>query len=157
MATNKLRHHFFILSVPALIMLRAAAAQQAEQEFSHHVAPPQTDSPAQSLPGEVVDRQAPPIDDTQYEALCQAVRRWTIRPANWDSPSIASYFDVNVPMGTATVTEVAGSLGPCRAPLRARPDRQSIRPRKCGQENRENRETLGRKFNQILTQQPLQS
>jgi len=102
------------------------AALQAEQEFLRHVAPPQTDPHGQNVPvegvvhmrllvndhGQVVDRQAPPMDRTQYEALCQTVRGWTIHPAHWSGLPIASYFDVNVPIGAPPVTQAAGAPGP---------------------------------------------
>jgi TonB family protein len=102
------------------------AALQAEQEFLRHVAPPQKDPGAQAAAaegvvhmrllvndrGQVVDRQAPPMDRTQYEALCQTVRGWTIHPAHWSGLPIASYFDVNVPMGVPPVIQAAVTTGP---------------------------------------------
>ena len=102
------------------------AALQAEQEFLRHVAPPQTDPHGQNVPaegvvhmrllvndrGQVVDRQAPPVDRAQYEALYQTVRGWTIHPAHWGSLPIASYFDVNVPLGVPPVTQAASTPGP---------------------------------------------
>jgi TonB family protein len=102
------------------------AALQAEQEFLRHVEPPKTEPRVQNVPaegvvhmrllvndrGQVVDRQAPPMDRTRYEALCQTVRGWTIHPALWSGLPIASYFDVNVPIGVPPVTQAAGTPGP---------------------------------------------
>lgn len=102
------------------------AALQAEQEFLRHVEPAKTELHGQDLPaeavvhmrllvndrGQVVDRQAPPMDRPQYEALCQTVRGWTIHPARWSGLPIASYFNVNVPIGDPPVTQAAGTSGP---------------------------------------------
>ena len=102
------------------------AALQAEQEFLRHVEPAKTEPHGQDLPaeavvhmrllvndrGQVVDRQAPPMDRPRYEALCLKVRGWTIQPARWSGLPIASYFDVNVPIGAPPVTQAAGTPGP---------------------------------------------
>ena len=96
---------------------------QAEQDFQRQVKPPQSENPAmEKLPegvvhmhllvndqGQVVDRDADPKDKAQFEAACENLRGWTFQPARWGSMPIASYLNVDVPVGAPAVTRAAST------------------------------------------------
>jgi TonB family protein len=93
------------------------APKQAERDFLRQVKPPQLVQPPQdSHPGdlvhvrvlvneegEVVDMGASPMDREKFEAARESLRNWTFRPAHWGNLPIASYVDVDVPVGAPSL------------------------------------------------------
>lgn len=99
--------------------------QRAEQDFLRQVKPPQAVRPPEDSPpgelvhmrllvneqGQVVDMAASPTFMTRFRAACEALRGWTFRPARWGNLPIASYLDVEVPVGRTSVARVAANPG----------------------------------------------
>ena len=99
--------------------------QQAEKDFLRQLKPARVvrrpDNPPSNLMvhmhllvndrGEVVDRDKLPTSKAQYDAACVALRNWTFIPARWGNLPVASYVDVNVPIGPSPVTRADAGLG----------------------------------------------
>jgi len=97
--------------------------QQAERDFQRQVKPPQMVPPANdgqaegvvhmrllvNEQGQVVDRDASPMDKAQFEAACENLRGWTFHPAHWGTLPIASYLNVDVPLSPPSVTRAAAN------------------------------------------------
>jgi TonB family protein len=97
--------------------------QQAERDFNRQVRPPQIVPPAHGSQtaglvrmrllvndqGQVVDSDATRQDRAQFDAVSTNLRGWTFHPAHWGTMPIASYLDVDVPMGPASVARAAAS------------------------------------------------
>jgi TonB family protein len=104
---------------------RSLTPQQAEHDFLRQVKPPQMKRPPQAAPsgevvhmrllvndqGQVVDRDVGFAGSAQFDAACDALRDWSFGPAHWGNLPIASYLDVDVPVGTPTVARVAAISG----------------------------------------------
>ncbi len=90
-------------------------AREAEEDFLKQVKPAQVvKPPGLANSGEavhlrvLVNAEGKAVDigpalpgDEKYEAACAALRSWTFHPAHWGSLPVASYVDVNVPIGAA--------------------------------------------------------
>jgi TonB family protein len=98
-------------------------AQQAERDFLRQVKPAQiVRSPAGTHPegvvhmrvlvndqGQVVDMGVSPTDRARFEAAGQTLRGWTFRPARWGTLPIASYLEIDVPVGAPSATRTAAN------------------------------------------------
>jgi TonB family protein len=98
-------------------------SSQAEKDFQRQVKPPHAIVPANMMQGEpvvhmrvlvndegeVVDRDSSTPVKTDFEAACENLREWTFLPAHWGNLPVASYLDVDVPIGPAPVTRAAAS------------------------------------------------
>jgi TonB family protein len=96
--------------------------RQAELDFQRRVKPPQIVPPSKDAKraevvhmrllvddrGQVVDRDAVPMNRAEFEAACENLRAWSFHPAYWGTMPIASYLDVDVPVDAASVAR-AGS------------------------------------------------
>ncbi len=99
--------------------------RQAERDFLRQVKPPQVvRQPEDAHPGDVahmrllvndqgqvVDMEVSPMGKAQFEAACEALRGWTFRPAHWGALPIASYLEVDVPVGAPSIARAAANSG----------------------------------------------
>jgi hypothetical protein len=99
--------------------------RQAEQDFLRQVKPPQAVRPTQDLhggevlhvrlllndQGQVDDIELAPMEKAQWEAARESLRGWTFRPAHWGSLPVASYLEVDVPVGAPRVARAASITG----------------------------------------------
>jgi TonB family protein len=97
--------------------------RQAERDFQRQVKPPQIVSPAKEAQpakivhlrllvndqGQVVDTDAARLDRAQFKAVYENLRRWTFHPAHWGTLPIASYLNVDVPLGEPPAARAANS------------------------------------------------
>jgi TonB family protein len=97
--------------------------QQAERDLERQIKPPQiTRGDDDAHPedvvhmrllvndrGEVDDMQTTPTGKAQYEAALEALRAWTFRPAHWGTLPVASYVNVDIPVGTPPESRVAAN------------------------------------------------
>ena len=95
--------------------------QQAERDFARQIKPPQVvrpeaDARAEEVvhmrllvndQGEVDDMEIPATNLAQSKAARETVRGWTFRPARWGTLPVASYLEVDVPIGTAPLARAA--------------------------------------------------
>jgi TonB family protein len=99
--------------------------RHAEQDLLRQVKPPRVIRPTEAGPrgrlvhmrllvddqGQVIDAQAWPLGQGQFEAARETLQGWTIRPAHWGSLPIPSYLEVDVPVSVPPIAQVAGSPG----------------------------------------------
>jgi TonB family protein len=94
--------------------------QRAEQDFLRQVKPPQLVHPPEDThsgdvvhmhalvndQGQVVDMKVSPADGPQVEAARDILRGWAFRPAHWGNLPVASYVEIDVPLGTRSIARV---------------------------------------------------
>lgn len=115
----------FITTVKVRFTLKAPGTQltarQAERDFLSRVKPAEAVRPAQDAQsgevvrmrvlvndqGQVVDMGVPPTNKARFETACEILRRWTFHPAHWGALPIASYLNVDIPIGAPPVTQAA--------------------------------------------------
>ena len=99
--------------------------QQALRDFVRQIKPPQVvrtgeDAPSEDVvhmrllvndQGEVDDLEISPMGRARFEAAREILRGWTFRPAHWGTLPIASYLDVDVPVGAPSVVRTAANSG----------------------------------------------
>jgi TonB family protein len=97
--------------------------QQAERDFDRQVKPPQIVPPSNGAQtngvvrmrllvndqGQVVDTDASRLDRDQFQAVSENLRAWTFHPAHWGTLPIASYLNVEVPVGPSSVARAAAN------------------------------------------------
>jgi TonB family protein len=97
--------------------------QQAERDFDRQVKPPQIVPPAHGMQtdgvvrmrllvndqGQVVDTDATRLDTAQSKAVSENLRGWTFHPAHWGTLPIASYLNVDIPVGPPSVARAAAN------------------------------------------------
>lgn len=107
--TTSVTVHYSLKSTP-----KELTPKQAEQDFIRNVKPAQVlrSSPAANpretvhlrllvnSEGRIDDIEDASADGARLEAALESVRSWTIRPARWGNLAVASYLDVNVPIGS---------------------------------------------------------
>jgi TonB family protein len=95
--------------------------QQAERDLARRIKPPQVVRPEEQAhredvvhmrllvndQGEVDDMEISPTSTSQSEAARETLRGWTFRPARWGTLPVASYLEVDVPIGAAPLARVA--------------------------------------------------
>ena len=59
--------------------------------------------------GQVIDTDATRLDRAQFDAVNANLRGWTFHPAHWGTLPIASYLDVDVPVGPPAVARAAAN------------------------------------------------
>ncbi len=102
-------------------------ARQAEQDFLRQVRPaevvrpPEATQPEGSVhmrvlineQGQIDDMKVSPTDKARFELAREILRRWTFRPARWGTLPIASYIEIDVPVGAAFVARTfANAVSP---------------------------------------------
>lgn len=99
--------------------------QQAERDFLRQIKPPRAvrsreDAPAGDVirthllideKGKVADIEVSAEDTTRFEAARETLQNWTFHPAHWGNLPIASYLDVDVPVGASSIARAAVSAG----------------------------------------------
>jgi TonB family protein len=99
--------------------------RQAERDFLRQVKPPQAVQPGEDAhpgdvvhmrllvndQGQVVDMDVSPMGKAQFEAACETLRGWTFRPAHWGALPIASYLELDVPVGAPSIARAAANSG----------------------------------------------
>jgi TonB family protein len=95
--------------------------QQAERDFARQIKPPQVvgreeDAHSEEIvhmrllvndQGEVDDMEIPATNEAQSEAARETLRGWRFRPAYWGTLPVASYLEVDVPIGSAPLARAA--------------------------------------------------
>ena len=61
--------------------------------------------------GQVIDPGAAALGKERLEAVSESLRGLAFRPASWGNLPVASYVDVNVPLGALPITQAAANLG----------------------------------------------
>ena len=119
----------FITTVRVKFSLHSRAAdlspQQAEQDFLRQVKPPQVMRPAEDAPsgdvvhvhllindqGQVVDAEFSPLGGVQLAAAREILKGWKFRPAHWGNLPIASYLEIDIPLGAASIARATATPG----------------------------------------------
>jgi TonB family protein len=119
----------FITTVRVNYSLHSRAAeltpQRAEQDFLRQVKPPQVMRPPEDAPsgdvvhvrllindqGQVVDTEFTPLGGVQLAAAREILQGWTFRPAHWGNLPIASYVEIDIPLGAASIARATASPG----------------------------------------------
>lgn len=92
--------------------------KQAEKDFMRSVTPPEAKPPLEGNVsgedtvhlrvliddhGQVIDRDQDLAGNAQFDAACQALQKWSFRPAHWGAIAVPSYIDVNIPVSPSAV------------------------------------------------------
>lgn len=99
--------------------------RQAEQDFLRQVKPPQVLRRQDhgnsgdivhvrlllDADGQVDDVESASLTGVRLEAARERLHRWKFRPARWGNLAVASYFEVDVPMGTQPLARAAATAG----------------------------------------------
>ena len=99
-------------------------ARQAERDFLRQVKPALAIRPPGEIAernsvhvrllvnnqGQIVDMGTSPTDKARFETAREILQGWTFRPARWGTLPIASYLEVDVPVGTPCVARAAADI-----------------------------------------------
>ena len=97
--------------------------QQAEEDFMRQLKPPEVVHPPEDAhpaglvhmrlllndQGRIVDWGGMPRNKAQSDAAFETLRGWTFHPAHWGNLPVASYLDVDVPLGAASIARTAAN------------------------------------------------
>lgn len=97
--------------------------QQAEEDFMRQVKPPEAVHPPEDAhpadlvhmrlllndQGRIVDWGGMPRNKAQSDAAFETLRGWTFHPAHWGNLPVATYLDVDVPLGAASIARTAAN------------------------------------------------